>query len=79
MRIAYTPQEAWIQNNTLRDNILFGMDYNKDYYRKVIYACSLAQDFDILPGGDMTEIGEKGINLSGGKSFIYCPPCVQFN
>ena len=68
MKIAYTPQEAWIQNNTLRDNILFGQPINEDYYNTVVNACSLSPDFRVLPGGDLTEIGEKGINLSGGRS-----------
>ena len=65
--VAYVSQEAWIQNSTLRDNVLFGKIYNKENYNGVIQACALETDFNILPGGDMTEIGEKGINLSGGQ------------
>lgn len=65
--IAYASQLAWIQNATVRDNILFGMTYNEVKYNKVIDACALRPDLDILPGGDLTEIGEKGINLSGGQ------------
>ncbi|KAJ2800364.1 hypothetical protein H4R20_004092, partial [Coemansia guatemalensis] len=65
--VAYVPQQAWIMNATLRDNILFGSRYNQDFYDRVIEACALRQDIDMLPGGDMTEIGEKGINLSGGQ------------
>ena len=65
--VAYVSQEAWIQNSTLRDNVLFGKRYNKEHYNRVIQACALETDLNILPGGDMTEIGEKGINLSGGQ------------
>ncbi|KAL3051995.1 hypothetical protein OYC64_002087 [Pagothenia borchgrevinki] len=65
--VAYVPQQAWIQNATLRDNILFGKDYNEQKYRCVLEACALTPDLEVLPGGDMTEIGEKGINLSGGQ------------
>ncbi|KAI1280801.1 Multidrug resistance-associated protein 1 [Halotydeus destructor] len=65
--IAYVPQQAWIQNATLRDNILFGKEYDKRKYSNVIRACALKPDIEILPGGDETEIGEKGINLSGGQ------------
>ncbi|KAK2866207.1 hypothetical protein Q7C36_002263 [Tachysurus vachellii] len=65
--VAYVPQQAWIQNATLRDNILFGRPYIEDKYRRVMDACALTPDLDILPGGDQTEIGEKGINLSGGQ------------
>jgi ABC-type multidrug transport system fused ATPase/permease subunit len=57
--IAYTPQQAWIQNATVKDNILFGKDYNHKRYRKALDACALTQDLDMLPGGDQTEIGEK--------------------
>ncbi|XP_077359163.1 ATP-binding cassette sub-family C member 3 isoform X2 [Festucalex cinctus] len=65
--VAYVPQQAWIQNATLRDNILFGKAYNEQKYRCVLEACALTPDLQVLPGGDMTEIGEKGINLSGGQ------------
>ncbi|CAG7833092.1 unnamed protein product [Allacma fusca] len=65
--IAYVPQQAWIQNVTLRDNILFGRPFEPAKYDKVIDACALKPDLEILPGRDQTEIGEKGINLSGGQ------------
>ncbi|KAI5103035.1 canalicular multispecific organic anion transporter 2 isoform X3, partial [Silurus meridionalis] len=65
--VAYVPQQAWIQNATLRDNILFGKPYVEDKYRRVLDACALTPDLEVLPGGDQTEIGEKGINLSGGQ------------
>ncbi|XP_018907576.2 multidrug resistance-associated protein 1 isoform X5 [Bemisia tabaci] len=65
--VAYVSQQAWIQNATLRENILFGKPFNLKLYNKVIEACALRPDFDMLPAGDSTEIGEKGINLSGGQ------------
>nr|CAH7713756.1 unnamed protein product [Callosobruchus chinensis] len=65
--IAYASQQAWIQNATLKDNILFGKPYDKIRYEKVVEACALRADFNMLPAGDQTEIGEKGINLSGGQ------------
>ncbi|KAJ2761728.1 hypothetical protein H4S06_001052 [Coemansia sp. BCRC 34490] len=65
--IAYVPQQAWIMNATLRDNILFGHKLDQEFYNKVIDACALRPDLGMLPSGDMTEIGEKGINLSGGQ------------
>ncbi|XP_063535449.1 multidrug resistance-associated protein 1 [Cydia strobilella] len=65
--IAYVPQQAWIQNATLQDNILFGKPLAQQKYSDVIGMCALKPDFDMLPGGDQTEIGEKGINLSGGQ------------
>ena len=57
--IAYVPQQAWIQNATLRDNILFGRTFESKRYAKTIYTCALQTDLDILPGGDLTEIGER--------------------
>ena len=57
--MAYIPQQAWIQNATLRDNILFGKPYNNMLYKRVIDSCALTPDLEILPGGDQTEIGEK--------------------
>ena len=57
--MAYIPQQAWIQNATVRDNILFGKPQNTVLYNHVIDGCALGPDLDILPGGDQTEIGEK--------------------
>ncbi|XP_064624457.1 multidrug resistance-associated protein 1-like isoform X1 [Lineus longissimus] len=66
-QVAYVPQQAWIQNATLKDNILFHCPQDKEKYDKVIKACALLSDLNILPGGDETEIGDKGINVSGGQ------------
>ncbi|XP_077205501.1 ATP-binding cassette sub-family C member 2 isoform X2 [Paroedura picta] len=65
--VAYVPQQAWIQNATLKDNILFGSPLDEARYQQVLEACALLPDMQLLPGGDLTEIGEKGINLSGGQ------------
>jgi ABC-type glutathione transport system ATPase component len=64
---AFCPQYAWIQNVTVRDNIVFGQPFDSDWYHEVVDACALRADFRSLPAGDMTEIGERGINLSGGQ------------
>lgn len=64
---AFCPQYAWIQNSTLKDNILFGKDMDRSWYKRVIKACALQQDLDMLPNGDATEIGERGITISGGQ------------
>lgn len=66
-KVAYVPQQAWIQNATVKGNILFGSELNQCTYDNVLDACALRTDLEILTGGDMTEIGEKGINLSGGQ------------
>ena len=63
--ICYVAQQAWIQNNSLRENILFGKPLNREKYNEVIAACCLEADLKQFDGGDLTEIGEKGINLSG--------------
>lgn len=65
--VAYASQQAWIQNQTVRDNILFGEPFDAEHYFSVITACQLATDFEMLEHGDQTEIGERGINLSGGQ------------
>uniref|UniRef100_A0A8C1Z2N0 Uncharacterized protein n=1 Tax=Cyprinus carpio TaxID=7962 RepID=A0A8C1Z2N0_CYPCA len=65
--VAFVPQQAWIQNATVMDNILFGSYLDEERYRSVVDACALGPDLDLLPGRDQTEIGEKGINLSGGQ------------
>ena len=56
-----------MQNVTLRDNITFAKPYDKEFYEEVVNACALKTDLEMLPGGDQTEISEKGINLSGGQ------------
>ncbi|KAG1750098.1 ABC protein, partial [Suillus lakei] len=66
-RVGYCPQTAWIQNATLRDNIVFGQPFEEDRYWRVIETACLIPDLQLLPDGDLTEIGEKGINLSGGQ------------
>nr|XP_009289330.1 multidrug resistance-associated protein 5 [Danio rerio]XP_017214608.1 multidrug resistance-associated protein 5 [Danio rerio]XP_021328455.1 multidrug resistance-associated protein 5 [Danio rerio]XP_021328456.1 multidrug resistance-associated protein 5 [Danio rerio]XP_021329979.1 multidrug resistance-associated protein 5 [Danio rerio] len=64
---AYVAQQAWILNDSLRENILFGKKYNEEKYNAVLEACCLFPDIIELPYGDMTEIGERGANLSGGQ------------
>ncbi|ORX82952.1 P-loop containing nucleoside triphosphate hydrolase protein [Basidiobolus meristosporus CBS 931.73] len=66
-RVGYCPQTAWIQNATLKDNIIFGLPFNEERYKRVLHVCALERDLEVLPGGDYTEIGERGINLSGGQ------------
>ena len=63
----HVPQEPWILNASLRDNIVFGQPFDASYYQKVLSACALQQDLHSLPGGDLVELGENGINLSGGQ------------
>ncbi|XP_035661440.1 ATP-binding cassette sub-family C member 9-like isoform X2 [Branchiostoma floridae] len=65
--VSYAAQRAWLLNASLRDNVTFGLPFDHVRYQQVISACCLQPDIDILPAGDLTEIGEKGINLSGGQ------------
>jgi ATP-binding cassette, subfamily C (CFTR/MRP), member 1 len=66
--ISYVPQEAWIRNQTVKNNIVLpGATLDERKYRNAIKACALSSDLKILPAGDQTEIGERGINLSGGQ------------
>ncbi|KAL5489922.1 hypothetical protein ACEPAI_4754 [Sanghuangporus weigelae] len=65
--VAYVPQQPWIMNATLQENVLFGKDDDDMKFEEVVQACSLQHDIDMLPNGVDTEIGEKGINLSGGQ------------
>ncbi|KAH6893374.1 ABC transporter [Thelonectria olida] len=76
---AFCPQYAWIQNATVRENIVFGKPFDADWYGHVLDACALRPDLAALPDGDMTEIGERGITVSGGQKqrinvarAIYC-------
>ncbi|KAJ1903295.1 Multidrug resistance-associated protein 1 [Coemansia sp. S17] len=66
-RIAYLEQQPWIMNDTLCANILFGREYDEEYYWKVLHACALTDDLEMWPKGDLTVIGENGINISGGQ------------
>ncbi|CAK7350158.1 unnamed protein product [Dovyalis caffra] len=65
--VAYVPQVSWIFNGTVRDNILFGSPFDSARYEKAIDVTALQHDLDLLPGGDLTEIGERGVNISGGQ------------
>lgn len=66
-KIAYVPQEAWIRNATIRENILLNKRYDEKKYQEVLEACALNFDMAMFAAGDQTEVGEKGINLSGGQ------------
>jgi len=66
-KIAYVPQQSFILNASLRDNVLFMKPMNTDRYNEALRVSCLDRDINILPAGDMTLIGEKGINLSGGQ------------
>ncbi|KAF9077569.1 P-loop containing nucleoside triphosphate hydrolase protein, partial [Rhodocollybia butyracea] len=65
--VSYAAQESWIQNDTIKNNILFGSDYNEERYNTVLYQCALLKDLSLFDAGDMTEVGEKGLTLSGGQ------------
>ncbi|TFK86901.1 ATP-binding cassette transporter [Polyporus arcularius HHB13444] len=64
---AYVPQSAWLRNASIKDNILFDLPYVEERYQKTLEACALVSDLDILEDGDESEIGERGVNLSGGQ------------
>lgn len=65
--VAYVSQSPWMENATIKDNILFGLPYDKLRYEKALSACRLQTDLSILPDGDLTDIGANGVNLSGGQ------------
>jgi ABC-type multidrug transport system fused ATPase/permease subunit len=65
--VAYCSQMPWILAGTVRSNITFFRPYDEDWFQTVVRACALERDLTLLPDADMTEIGEKGINLSGGQ------------
>lgn len=61
--VAYVAQQAWLMNDTLKNNVLFGQPYDAKRYRRTIEACQLVPDLAQLPAADETEVGERGINL----------------
>ncbi|XP_044256061.1 ATP-binding cassette sub-family C member 10 [Tribolium madens] len=63
----FVTQQPWLQRGTLRDNILFGKAFEDNRYKSVLFACGLAEDIYLLPGGDLTGVGEGGMTLSGGQ------------
>ncbi|XP_061456060.1 ATP-binding cassette sub-family C member 6 isoform X2 [Rhineura floridana] len=65
--VAFVPQKPWIQNASVEDNITFGQKMDRRWYDRVVRACALQLDLDSFPAGSQTEIGEKGINISGGQ------------
>ncbi|KAJ7082396.1 P-loop containing nucleoside triphosphate hydrolase protein [Mycena belliarum] len=65
--VAYAAQESWILNQTIRENILFRSDYDEARYKKVLSQCALERDLELFEAGDRTEVGEKGLTLSGGQ------------
>ncbi|KAJ3203156.1 hypothetical protein HDU67_010360, partial [Dinochytrium kinnereticum] len=67
-RIAYSPQQGWLLNTSLKENILFGAPLDQDRYERVLWACALDKDILQFPDGDQTEVGERGVTLSGGQA-----------
>ena len=65
--ISYASQDPWIMNGTIRDNIIFYGEYDKEKYNQVVSACQLDKDFENLKYGDLTEVGSTGNNISGGQ------------
>ncbi|KAL8782539.1 MAG: hypothetical protein Q9213_005304 [Squamulea squamosa] len=66
-RTAYVAQQAWVMNATVKENIVFGHRWDPHFYDRTVNACALMEDFKTLPDGDRTEVGERGISLSGGQ------------
>uniref|UniRef100_A0ACD5XBQ4 Uncharacterized protein n=1 Tax=Avena sativa TaxID=4498 RepID=A0ACD5XBQ4_AVESA len=64
---AYVPQSAWIQTGTIQDNVLFGKAMDRSLYEEVLQGCALDRDLELWANGDMTVVGERGVNLSGGQ------------
>ncbi|KAJ2390887.1 hypothetical protein GGI23_005534, partial [Coemansia sp. RSA 2559] len=65
--VSYAPQVPWVMNASIRDNITFGMPFDRQKYINVVEACSLEADLQSMPDRDLTEVGERGVTLSGGQ------------
>nr|GAT52587.1 multidrug resistance-associated ABC transporter protein [Mycena chlorophos] len=64
---AFVPQAAWLRNASIKDNILFNLPYDEERYNLTLEVCALVSDLEIIEDGDEAEIGERGVNLSGGQ------------
>lgn len=64
---AYVAQQPWVMNSSAKENIVFGHRWDPQFYERTLHACGLVEDFKTLPDGDQTEVGERGISLSGGQ------------
>ena len=67
--VAYVSQSPWIENASIKENILFGLPFQRPRYEETIAACALDKDLDMLSDGDATEVGVGGVNLSGGQKW----------
>ncbi|XP_061390091.1 ATP-binding cassette sub-family C member 4 [Musca vetustissima] len=66
-KISYCSQEPWVFEGTVRDNVVFVEDFNERRYKRVLKVCALERDLELMPRGDLTMIGERGVSLSGGQ------------
>jgi ABC-type multidrug transport system fused ATPase/permease subunit len=73
VKLSYAAQSPWLQDESIRTNILFGEEFDEERYNQTVFACSLEDDLEALPEGDETRVGEKGLSLSGCVSFLFSP------
>ena len=66
-RTAYVAQQSWVMNASVKENIVFGHRWDPQFYERTVHACAFTEDLKTLPDGDQTEVGERGISLSGGQ------------
>ena len=67
VRTSYAAQSPWLQDDSVRANVLFGEPYDEERYHQTLYACALESDLEGFPDGDKTRVGEKGLSMSGGQ------------
>jgi ABC-type multidrug transport system fused ATPase/permease subunit len=77
-KIYYITQQPWAFTASIRQNIIFGSEYEPEKFNKIIEVCSLKKDLELLPLGENTLVGEKGINLSGGQRARICLLVIYF-
>lgn len=71
-KVFFVTQQPWVFTSSIRQNITFGQEFNREKFDKVVEVCSLKKDLELLPLGESTLVGEKGINLSGGQRARIC-------